>query len=466
MSEAPPTIVDMNDPLSGFATAVTAIGDAWRCAPDGERIHVDDLCQPELVAVNDALAVAQRRLDGLRASVAAAISRESRPELGADSLAKKNGFRNATAFVAATAGTSMSEAGKLVAVGNATAPRRTLTGQRMPAKHPHVAEATASGTISTQAADLILKMLTRVALRCSPVDLDRVEKALAVQAPGLTLDQLAKVIVRAEAHLDPDGLEPKAEQLRAERSFVMYERGGAFYFSGKTDSASAAPLREAITAIVTAEYRNEATADAGVSHPDDPDAPRRTLQQRQADALMLIATHALDCDSDLPLGGATVIVRMTLEQLEAGEGVATIDGIDQPISAGTARQLAASGGVIPCVLGTDSEIIDWGRERRLFTKNQRLALAERDGGCAMCGLPPGMTKAHHILWWARDRGNTDLSNGVLLCESCHHRIHDNGWKIRIEGNGVGGKVWFIPPPWVDSAQTPRLGGRARFAFAA
>ncbi|WP_342670847.1 HNH endonuclease, partial [Microbacterium sp. K24] len=42
----------------------------------------------------------------------------------------------------------------------------------------------------------------------------------------------------------------------------------------------------------------------------------------------------------------------------------------------------------------------------------------------MCGLPPGMTKAHHIKWWTRDRGPTDLSNGVLLCETCHHRIHD------------------------------------------
>ena len=233
MSEAPPTIVLMNDPLATFADAVTAIGDAWRSGTDGERIAIDELCQTELVALNDALAVTQRRLDGLRAQVAAAISRESRPELGAESLAKRNGFRNATAFIAATAGTSMGEAGKLVSVGNATAPRRTLTGERMPAKHPHVAKATASGAIGTQAADLIVKMLTRVALRCSPGAIDQAEEALVDQARGLTLDQLGKVIVRAEAFLDPDGLEPKAEQLRAERSFVMYERDGRLSFNGQ-----------------------------------------------------------------------------------------------------------------------------------------------------------------------------------------------------------------------------------------
>jgi 5-methylcytosine-specific restriction protein A len=118
------------------------------------------------------------------------------------------------------------------------------------------------------------------------------------------------------------------------------------------------------------------------------------------------------------------------------------------------------------VLGGESQILDWGREKRLFTRAQRMALVERDGGCAMCGLPPEMTKAHHIRWWSRDAGPTDLSNGLLLCETCHHRIHDNGWEIRIDGVGVAAKVWFLPPAYVDAERRPRLGGRARFDVAA
>lgn len=50
---------------------------------------------------------------------------------------------------------------------------------------------------------------------------------------------------------------------------------------------------------------------------------------------------------------------------------------------------------------------------------------------------------------------------MLLCETCHHLIHDNGWDIRIEGAGVRAKVWFLPPPSTDPLRTPRLGGRAR-----
>lgn len=77
-----------------------------------------------------------------------------------------------------------------------------------------------------------------------------------------------------------------------------------------------------------------------------------------------------------------------------------------------------------------------------------------------------MTKVHHIDWWQRHRGRTDLSKGILLCETCRHRIHDNEWGIRIDGDGVAARVWLIPPPYVDPAQTPRLGGRARYDIAA
>ena len=41
---------------------------------------------------------------------------------------------------------------------------------------------------------------------------------------------------------------------------------------------------------------------------------------------------------------------------------------------------------------------------------------------------------------------------------CHHMTHREGWKILASPNDV----WFIPPPHIDPAQVPRLGGRARF----
>ncbi|WP_262927849.1 HNH endonuclease signature motif containing protein [Microbacterium sp. NIBRBAC000506063] len=274
---------------------------------------------------------------------------------------------------------------------------------------------------------------------------------------------MRKLVVRAEAWLDPDGVQPRAEEQRGKRQVTMFERDGMVHLTAQLDAESAAPVVAAIRGYVSAAF----AARKDAPDPDAADADRRSVPMLQADALSAICAHVLGCKSEkLPLAGATVIVRMSLEDLQAGTGSAEIDGIDQPISISTARRMAASGGVIPCVLGGDSEILDWGREKRLFTRAQRLALVERDGGCAMCGLPPEMTRAHHIQWWQRHRGRTDLSNGVLLCETCHHRIHDNGWEIRIDGAGVDARVWFLPPPYVDPARTPRLGGRARFGLAA
>ena len=279
---------------------------------------------------------------------------------------------------------------------------------------------------------------------------------------GLGLDELRKLTTRAEAWLDPDGVEPKEEEKRARRSVTIFERDGMVHLNAVLDAETAAPVVTAIRGFVSAAFAARKDApDAEAA-----DADRRTVAMIQADALAAFCAHILGCESRMPLAGATVIVRLTLDDLQSGAGSATVDGLDQRVGVGAARRMAAGGGIIPWVMGGRSEMLDWGREKRLFTRAQRLALVERDGGCAMCGLPPEMTKAHHIRWWQRDHGPTDLANGVLLCETCHHRIHDNGWEVRIDGVGVAARVWFTPPRCVDPARTPRLGGRARFDIAA
>lgn len=458
----------MANPLAGLDAAIVALHEVWADA-SGSESSVEGLSENVLVAVNEALGAVKRHTDAVHARVAAEIARQSRRELGPDGLAKKQGFRNPTALIATTTGTTSGEAIRLVRVGEATAPRMTFTGEAAPAKHPHVAAGIDAAMIGTAAASAIITMLDRVSLRAGWDAIDEVERLLVEQAKGLSLDQLAKIIARAEAYLDPDGVEPKEHELRAQRTLHMFERDGMLHLTAKLDPETAAPVKTAIEAIVSAEFRagrdERGTGPAG--NCTDPDQPERTLPQRQADALAMLARHGIDCDrEDVPTGGAVIIVRMNLSDLETGSGHATIDGLTQPISIGAARRLAADARIIPCVLGTDSEILDWGREKRLFTKAQKRALTERDGGCAMCGLPPGMTRVHHLRWWKRDHGPTDLSCGVLLCESCHHRIHDNGWEVEIEGTKRSSRVWFIPPAHVDPARTRRLGGRARFDYLA
>lgn len=452
----------MDEPLLGLEDAVAALRRVWPGAIGGGGVAASELSRDELVAVNDVLGAIGRRVDTTRAQVAAEIDHESRRELGADSLAKQHGYRNASAFIAATTGMSNGDAKRLVTVGKAIAPRHSLTGEELPPKHRHIAAGMTGGGLGQAAAALIVAMLERVAVRADGEARDEAERILVERAPGLTLDDLRKLITQAEAWLDPDGVEPAERDRRGESAMNVFERDGFLHFRGKIDAASGAPIVAAIDGIVTASYRE---AKDEVTEGDDAD--RRTVPQRRAQALILLAEHLLGCShTDLPLAGATVVVRTDLETLQEGVGLGEVDGIDQPISAETIRHVAASADIIPVVLDGESEIVDWGREKRLFTRPQKLALVERDGGCAMCNLPPWMTKAHHLNWWLRDHGKTNLREGVLLCEPCHHRIHDNGWEIVIEGHGTKAKVWFIPPATVDPARTPRLGGRARFDYAA
>ncbi|WEF20982.1 HNH endonuclease [Microbacterium maritypicum] len=447
-----------NPHLNPVLEAVKCLEDAW-----GDATNASDLTRAELLEADRALGLVQRRLDGVHAEIAASIARESRPELGAEGLAKQLGFRSPVTMIAATTGGSTGDAVRLVKVGEATAPRANLIGEPLPPRYPEVQRAIGAGVLGAASAALIVTLLDRARLKVGVDRLVEAERLLVERAEGLSLDDVRKLVAHAEAWLDPDGVAPREEEARSRRSLTMFERDGSLHLTLQTDIASGAPVKAAIQAYVTATFQ----ARAHALDPEAPDADRRTVAMIQADALTEICAHASGCDNGgLPVSGATVVVRVGLGDLTAGAGFATVDGLDEPVSIAACRRMAAGGGIIPVVLGGEGEILDWGREKRLFTRAQRLALVERDGGCVMCGLPPQLTRAHHLRWWQRDGGSTDLDNGVLLCDSCHHRIHDNDWEIRIEGCGFAAQVWLIPPPNVDPERRPRLGGRARYDIAA
>lgn len=466
----------MSEALSPLHEAVSVLDEAWADAD-----CANDLSRPELMAANTAIGALKRRVDALQVQVAARIAQESRAELGPNSLAKQSGFRNSAQLIAASSGVSTGEASQIVKTGEATATRSDFTGKPAPAKYPAVQAALSSGRLGAAGAGMIVKFLDRARVGVDAVKVAEVERLLVERAIGLSLDELRRLIASAVAILEEDKLEAREEERRAARSVSMFERDGNFHLNLITPVEEGAPIKAAIDGYVTAQFQaRKDAAEAGGA--DDVDADRRTVAMMRADALAVFCTHVLGCETRTPLAGATVVVRVDADALESGVGHGTIDGVDQPVSIAAIRRMAAGSGVIPCVLDSAGEILDWGRERRLFTPAQKLALVERDGGCAMCGLPPSMTKAHHIRWWRRDAGPTDLSNGILLCETCHHRIHDNGWDIRIDNppgtgrqrtggrraTGVSAKarVWFIPPANIDPARTPRLGGRARYDIAA
>ena len=70
--------------------------------------------------------------------------------------------------------------------------------------------------------------------------------------------------------------------------------------------------------------------------------------------------------------------------------------------------------------------LDLGRERRLHTKAQRIALSGIHDTCAAegCERPFAWTEIHHPESWARG-GRTDLDNALPLCGWHRRRAHES-----------------------------------------
>ena len=180
--------------------------------------------------------------------------------------------------------------------------------------------------------------------------------------------------------------------------------------------------------------------------PDGHPAPEPSAQGEQVSTpvkhglALCQLLEALPTDALPTAGGvsATIVVTMTLEQLTTSiseHGVGTLD-TGCVLTAGEARRLACTAGIIPMVLGEKSEPLDLGRKRRFHSPAQRLAMAHRDGGCTAvgCDRPPSMCQAHHDTPWSRG-GRTTVEGGHLLCGHHHRRVHDPHYSHRIEPSG-------------------------------
>lgn len=207
----------------------------------------------------------------------------------------------------------------------------------------------------------------------------------------------------------------------------------------------------------------------------------RTVGQRRADAFGIILRAAASTGGEIPShGGIKPHLCITVPYAALARGMrhgirpymgrdaivtpVAVPGTDapnasksdataadltfgEPLSAGDARRLACDAGIIPIVLGAESEPLDVGREHRLVTPGLRRALIARDGGCVIlgCGAPPGHCDAHHVIHWA-DGGPTAITNLALVCPPHHRAIHRGTWHLSCTFGRVRATPCWADPP--------------------
>lgn len=435
------------------------------------RRDVSGLSEEAFLAVYDDVATLGRLTDTLRARVAGDLARRSTPDLPGGGLARRQGFGNAASMVASVTGGSAAGAWRAIEAGRALIPEPALPSDpSLPSpgdpssgtdhsdqpstppapRYSAIAEASLAGELSVDAAGIITAGLESIADRVPSDQLHALERRLVGKVVRLGVREVRRLVASAVARADLAGHEEREKRQYGDRYLTWSEdHTGMVTLSGRLDPVTAAPLRTVIEQMVTHQFRQRRDQD-----PQERD--QRTVGQMRADALHDLARHALGCKETNSSGvRTTIIVRMNLTDLNTGQGLGSIDGTSQPVSVGELRRLAGEAGIIPAVLGGDSETLNMGRSVRMFTRAQRLALLERDGGCAKCHAPPEHCEAHHIDWWDNG-GRTNLTNGVMLCTRCHHDVHRQGWEILVRA----GCVDFVPPPQINPTRRARPGGLA------
>ncbi|MGC0141624.1 DUF222 domain-containing protein [Pseudactinotalea sp. Z1732] len=161
--------------------------------------------------------------------------------------------------------------------------------------------------------------------------------------------------------------------------------------------------------------------------------PGRVAQGRRTDwanahglALAELIEH-LPTDHLSPKTAATIVVTLDEQVLRGRIAAAGLD-TGEKISAARARQLACNSGLVPLVLGGQSQPLDLGRGNRLFTESQRTALATQHTACAAhgCQRPYAWCELHHAIPWS-EHGPTNLDNAVPLCHRHHRMAHDDDY---------------------------------------
>jgi Domain of unknown function (DUF222) len=409
------------------------------------------------------------------ALIAGEIARRSAPELGSQGLAQRAGHRTAEQFVKITTGSSGRTATTAVRAGVLLAEMAdegsidSATGEVSTPTQPwlrEVSTALRAGEISVEAADAIGYGLGAPNSAVTANQLTELAGELVAAArvrpdgsAGLDVDHLLKVARGRREELDLDSVPVREDEQYDARGLKLIELPtGAGRLIIELDPENMILAKQVLHRAVSPKLKTvrffnpteKAKADAILA--DD-----RSVAQLGFDAFMQLLLLGAAANPDFLLGSGAPQIRVTttLKALESGEGAVRVEGHSALFSMRTLKRLECSGGIKVLVFDENLQPLDVGREHRLFTPKQREALAVKWGGCAAigCDAPVSWTEAHHINQWARDKGKTNVADGIPLCKHHHLLFHNNGWEIERNNHG---EYWLIPPKSHDPDQTPIL----------
>lgn len=454
-----------------------------------------------LLAVLTDATDARKVLDLIVAAATAEVAHRSGRELGYAGLAQRKGHRNVTSLVQNITGQSRGDVGRSLGTGDELVPALRVTGAvegdpvgpdappAVPSWLSMLRGALTSGSLSSPQFQAIRTGLGEPPVERYP-ELDAAflpeawarAVALLVEESGhLPVEELRAAARIARDRLDPVGVTLRFEERFAARSFRAWiDENGQHHARIVFDDDAAAWVH----AILQASLRprrgprfvgEDASERVAVATGDE-----RTNEQLQYDTMMAVLRTGAAADPNQSFGDRQPGVRILVEATAigstgidavgvagagiAGAGIAGADssggkrvtGVGhledggQALPGGVVETYLCDAGAVEVTRDSFGRPLDVGREHRLFTRKQRIAIAARDGGCLWpeCIAPISQCEYHHTKHWWEDHGSTDVDDGVPLCRNCHLRLHNQGWRITRERDPNSGvdSYWLHPPP--------------------
>ena len=406
-----------------------------------DGVSVAGLSGPELRALAAVLGRIKNKADSVLCEVAAAVSQSGAGEAAATEVLQDS-----------------------VRMSGREARRVARVAEQL-ASMPNTAERLASGDITMDHATA----LANAAEQCGAGTVDG-DEALLDRAGEASSDAFAREARGFAARQSPDRGEARLErQRRARTASTFVDRDtGMGRVCADFDPVSFNLVEQAVDNRTDALWRADGGRDG---KPDQV----RTSGQRRADAIFELITGrnadtrqpaagllAAGLPADLgnragssgrvkaansqavggvPAGGQLVgsgsragssgRVRVS-NQLVVVADIGVIDGTDPggrceilgtgPVPSSVIGQLSPDTAVAGMIFGGDGQPLWLGRGRRLASVAQHLAVAVRDRGCVVCGVPMHRCEIHHVREW-ENGGPTDIDNLAALCGPHHRRHH-------------------------------------------
>ncbi|MCO5953668.1 HNH endonuclease signature motif containing protein [Microbacterium yannicii] len=458
---------------------------AQRLGADG--IGVERLDDDQLLELLSDTTEARKALELVMASASAEVSRRSGRDRGYGGLAQRKGMRTGTALVQQITGLARGDVARAVRAGEELAPPVPVPAEPVRpgadaapraaiAPPPDVPEwlqlvrgALAAGALSQAQFHAIRSGLGEPPVERYP-ELDpeflpqawsRAVRLLLDEAATLAVEDLRNQARIARDRLDPVGVTLRFEERFAARSFRRWiDESGQHHAHILFDDEAGAWVDALLQAALRPRRGPRFVGSGAAEKAREAEADDRTNEQLQYDTIMAVLRTGADADPQQAFGDRQPGVRILVESGaissigQRGEarvtGVGHLEDGGHALPGGVVEARLCDAGAIPVVWDADGRPLDVGRELRLFSRKQRIAIAARDGGCMWpsCSAPISQCEYHHIDHWWDHQGRTDVDDGVPLCRNCHLRLHNQRWRITRDRDPVGAAdtYWLHPPP--------------------